>query len=282
MLEGNREAIEAWNTVLFDKFVAFRRVLITMLGVHGSRAMDRLGLGPSARVVDIGCGFGDTTIELAKRIGPEGRATGLDAAENFIANGRREAEGVSNATFEVADIEEHVPGGPYDAAFSRMGTMFFASPVIALRNIRKALAPGAPLCMAVWRKKESNPCFHLAENVVLDILGHPDKGDNVTCGPGPFSMASADLVSEQLLAAGFSAPEFSRSDARVAIGDDLEEAIQFSLTLGPAGEIVRLAGDDGARRRIEVAAAIAEVLQPFVRPDGVIMDSSVWIVTARA
>ena len=97
-------------------------------------------------------------------------------------------------TFEVADIETAVPGGPYELAYSRMGTMFFASPVIALRNIRKALAPNGRLCIVVWRKREANECMHVAEVCVRELLGDPPKRDQVTCGPGPFSMAGADLV----------------------------------------------------------------------------------------
>src|SRR5207244_3362501 len=138
---------------------------------------------------------------------------------------------------EVADIEAAVPGGPYDLAFSRMGTMFFASPVIALRNVRKALAAGGKLCMVVWRKKDANQCFHEAERVVRELLGDPPKQDQVTCGPGPFSMASADLVSDQLIAAGYKDITFERSDADIKIGDNLDNAVEFALMLGPAGEV---------------------------------------------
>src|SRR5688572_20448095 len=140
-LPGNQEAIEAWNTVLFDKFVRYRPLVTTALGIHGDRAMAKLAPKPGSSVVDIGCGFGDTTQALGKLVGSSGRAVGVDAAENFIAAARREAE-QSHVTFEVADVEASVPGGPYDYAFSRMGTMFFNQPVFALRNIRKALRPG--------------------------------------------------------------------------------------------------------------------------------------------
>jgi SAM-dependent methyltransferase len=281
MGDGNREAIEAWNTVLFDKFVQYRRVLTAGLGIHGTRAMDRYPPAEGASVVDIGCGFGDTTTELAKRVGLRGRAVGLDAAERFIASARDEARGVPNASFEVADVEAHVPGGPYDLAFSRMGTMFFAQPVFALRNIRKALAPTGRLCMVVWRKREANECLHAAELVVRELLGDPPKQDQVTCGPGPFSMASPDLVGDQLVAAGYTDIAFERSDAPVEIGTNTDEAIRFALALGPAGEVVRLAGDAAVARKAELEAAIEKALATYVRPDGVWAPSSCWIVTAR-
>jgi SAM-dependent methyltransferase len=281
MLEGNREAIEAWNTILFDKFLQFRHLLVGALGVHGSRAMDRFPPDQGASVVDIGCGFGDTTVELGNRVGPGGRVVGVDAAARFIEAARGEAT-AGNVTFLVADVEESVPGGPYDYAFSRMGTMFFASPVFAFRNIRKALAPGGKLCIVVWRKKEAQDGMYRSELAVRELLGDPPKGDNVTCGPGPFSMASADVVSDQLLAAGFRDIQLARSDAPLLIGKTLDEAVRFALLLGPAGEVVRLAGDAAVARRAEIEAAVRKVIEEWSTPEGVRAPSSTWIVTAAA
>jgi SAM-dependent methyltransferase len=281
-LPGNEEAIEAWNTVLFDKFVRFRPLVTKALAAHGDRAIARLALQPGARVVDIGCGFGDTTQVLGTLVGPTGRAVGVDAAANFIAIARREAADVSQVSFEVADVEAGVPGGPYDVAFSRMGTMFFNQPVIALRNIRRVLVPGGTLTMVVWRKKEANEGFYNAELVVRELLGDPPKQDQVTCGPGPFSMASPDLVSDQLLGAGYTNITFERSDADMQCGRSIAEAIEFALTLGPAGEVVRLAGDAAVARRAEIEHALRKSLEPYVRDGGVWAPSSTWIVTARA
>jgi len=282
MTQPNAEAIEAWNTVLFDKFVKYRDLLVTALGIHGARAMDRAALAPGDRVVDLGCGFGDTTIEIAKRVGPTGHALGIDAAPRFIEAAREESKGVEGVAFDVADIQAAVPGGPFDVAYSRMGMMFFMSPVIALRNVRKALRPGGRLCMVVWRNKAANEGLTLAEHAVKELLGEPDKGDAVTCGPGPFSMAGADVVTDQLVAAGYTDIGLARSDADIKIGGDLDAAIEFSLALGPAGELVRLAGDEGVRRRGEIEAAVRHIMTPFARPDGVYAGSSCWIVTATA
>jgi SAM-dependent methyltransferase len=281
---GNAGAIEAWNTVLFDKFSTFRHIVTKGFADHGLRAMDRHPPRPGSRVVDIGCGFADTTLELAQRVGASGSVVGVDCAARFIEVGRADAaeQRVANATFELADVEAGVPGGPYDLAFSRMGTMFFARPVIALREIRRALRPGGQLCMVVWRQREANECFHLPERIVRELLGHPPKGDQVTCGPGPFSMASADLVSDQLLAAGYDQIAFERSDCPIQIGEDLERAARFSLTLGPAGEVVRLSGQEGVAREQEIMDALRAGLAPLARPDGVWAAASCWIVTARA
>jgi len=280
MLEGNRQAIQAWNTVLYDKFTRFRAIICNGLAVHGTYAMSRHSPAPGSRVVDLGCGYGDTTQELAKLVGPKGLAVGIDAAERFITTAKSEAAGVENVRFEVADVEEAVPGGPYDYAFSRMGTMFFASPVFAFRNTRKVMPSGGRICFVTWRKREANECLYAAEVVVRELLGEPEKGDQVTCGPGPFAQASCDLVSDQLIAAGWREPTFERSDAPMFIGADLDDAVEFALQLGPAGEIIRLAGKAAADRKDEVQAALRKALQPYMKPDGVWAPSSCWIVTA--
>jgi hypothetical protein len=101
----------------------------------------------------------------------------------------------------------------------------------------------------VWRKKDANPELTQAEGIVREILGEPEKGDQVTCGPGPFSMASPDLVSDQLVAAGYDHITFERHDAEMMVGATIERAIDFALALGPAGEIVRLGGAGGGTAR---------------------------------
>lgn len=283
MGEANRGAIEAWNTVLFDKFVAFRPLVCGALALHGDRGIARLGPAAGAMLVDIGCGFGETTLQLADRVGPSGHVTGIDAAPKFIEVAKQEAAGRDNVSYAVADVESTVPGGPYDGAFSRMGTMFFASPVFALRNIRKALKPGANMTLVVWRKKEYNDGFYSAELIAREILGDPPKNDQVTCGPGPFSMGGADLVSDQLIAAGFTNISFQRSDADMLFGRTIEDAIDFSIMLGPAGEVVRLAGQLAIDKKAELAAAMRKNIESHVRPDGTVwLASSCWLVSAQS
>src|SRR5690349_7799754 len=120
MESANAEAIETWNGVLFDKWVRFQYVLTTGLAIHGNEALRRYPPREGTRVLDIGCGFGDTTRELARRLGPDGVASGFDAAERFVEQARRDAEvaGVRNARFFTADAEREALGGPYDLAFS--------------------------------------------------------------------------------------------------------------------------------------------------------------------
>jgi ubiquinone/menaquinone biosynthesis C-methylase UbiE len=280
--DSNDEATAAWNGVLFDKFVRFRDVLTRGLTRHSDAALDRHPVAAGARVLDVGCGFGDVTSALARAVGPGGLASGVDVAERFVESARTDAEraGLGSARFFRANVQNDDLGGPYDLVFSRFGTMFFARPVAAMRNVKRALGPEGLLCMVVWRKREDNPWVHVAERVVRDRVPGRHDSDQPTCGPGPFSMSSADVTSDILVRAGFERVSFERHDAPVCIGRDVGEAIEFAMALGPAGEVMRLAGEEGEKRKPAVVAALKEALAPYVEADGVVMPSSAWIVTA--
>ena len=285
MAGANGVIIEAWNTVLFDKFHRFRHLIVDGLARHTREALERRDQAPGSCALDIGCAFGDSTCMIAERVGPEGSAVGVDCAPRFIEAARKESSerGFANASYFVGDVQTDDLRGPYDFAFSRFGTMFFTSPGAALRNIRKAIRPGGELTMIVWRRREDNPWIHDAElcvKKILPVVSHEDT-DEVHCGPGPFSMAGADMVSSLLSAAGFRRIAFERFDVDICIGRDLDEAIEFAMALGPAGEIVRLAGDAGAQRKPEVIAALRDTLSRFARGDGIWAASSAWFVTAR-
>lgn len=279
---SNREAAEAWSGPLFDRFVRYRELVTEGLGAHGETAIathpPRLG----DRVLDIGCGFGDTTQRLAGMVGPEGSALGVDVSEPFIEAARGEADeaGVENVRFEVGDVQVTEFAETFDYAFSRMGIMFFASPVPALRNVRQALAPGGRFCAVVWRRKLDNEWVHRAEQVVEGYLDHPEETDEPSCGPGPFSMANADTVSEQMKIAGFEEISLRRCDLPLKIGSDLDHAVEFNMALGPAGEVLRMWEDRIDEIRPKIAADLREALAEFEGPDGVYAPASTWIIGA--
>jgi ubiquinone/menaquinone biosynthesis C-methylase UbiE len=285
MSDDNAVIIEAWNTVLFDKFSRFRHILLAGLSGHSDEALKRHPHPKGARVLDIGCGFGDSTLRIAKSVGPEGEAVGVDCAANFVAAARRDAAqgGVDNASFFVADVQKDDLRGKYNRAFARFGTMFFDTPGAAMRNIRRALMPGGELTMIVWRRREDNPWMHEAEvrvKEIVPVVSH-DETDQVHCGPGPFSMSGPDMVSDMLRGAGYDHITFERFDTDICVGKDVDEAIEFAMALGPAGEIIRLAGDEGLRRKDQVVEALRETFGAYVRDNGVWVPSSTWFVTAR-
>jgi 2-polyprenyl-3-methyl-5-hydroxy-6-metoxy-1,4-benzoquinol methylase len=127
----NTIPIEAWNTVLFEKYCRFRYVLTHGLAGHSEELLRRRPYTAGVRVLDIGCGFGDTTQLISRQVSPAGAAIGVDCASNFIDVASREAReaGASSIEFLIADVQTDDLRGPYDHAFSRFGTMFFNLPV---------------------------------------------------------------------------------------------------------------------------------------------------------
>jgi ubiquinone/menaquinone biosynthesis C-methylase UbiE len=282
VLPENEESQRAWDGVLFDRFLQFREQIVEGLGQFGIEAMRRFPPAEGDRVLDIGCGFGDSTAQLAELVGPTGSALGVDIAPRFIELARAEAT-LPNVRYEVADVQATPFEQQFDYAFARFGTMFFANPVAAMRNVRNALDDGGRMCIVVWRRREENPWLYIAEQIVKPLLPEEDETvDEAHCGPGPFSMAGADTVSMQLRSAGFTEIAFHRFDTPFFIGRDVDQAIEMNLALGPAAEALRFAGDNGAAMRPKLEALLREALEPYATPDGVILDSSVWFVTASA
>jgi SAM-dependent methyltransferase len=278
----NDEAIRAWDGPLFDRFVQFRHLLAANLGAHGEEALRISPPREGERVLDIGCGFGETTLRIAELVGPKGEALGVDAAPRFIELAQTEAAGVTNARYAVVDVENASFDETFDMAYSRMGTMFFANPVASLRHVREALVPGGRLVMVVWRAKAENEWVMRAQEITERFVTKPEDYDEPTCGPGPFSMANADTVSGILLSAGFQQVALHRVDIAVLLGRDVDEAVELVMSLGPAGEILRLAGDRAEHLHAPVAEAMREGLSGWLDEgrEGVYGPASTWTVTA--
>lgn len=282
MAPENLEATEAWNGPLFEIWQDFQAVVVSNARAHGDAALADHHPEPGDRVLDVGCGLGDSTIQLARLVGPAGHAHGVDVAERMISGAHEDAERarVPNATFEVVDVQAARFADTYDYAFARFGTMFFANPVAALRNVRAALRPGGRLNIVVWRRKEDNDWLHRAETLVEQFLDRPEEYDEPTCGPGPFSMANADTVSDVLKYAGYQDVQLKRQDLKIRIGEDLDHAVDLVMSIGPAGEVLRLWGDRVDEIRPKVRAALLDGMADMARDDGVYADSSTWSVRA--
>ena len=283
VIDSNDSFTRFWNDVLVAKFERFRNIMLDGLSYHSAGPLARLDLPRGARAVDVGCGWGDTAIELARKAGPEGSVLGLDCCDAFLEKGRRDAaaEGLRNVRFVVADVQTYPFETTFDFAFSRFGMMFFANPVAAMRNVRRALVPGGRAMFITWRTIDDNPWLGVPKATVLRFLPPPGE-DAATCGPGPFAMANPDVVRAQLAAAGFVDATFERVDGPVMVGRDVPQAIDFQLMLGPAGEIVREARELADARRGEIDEALRAELGRYVASDGSVrMQSSSWTITAR-
>ncbi len=279
---GDTEFVDFWNEVLVPKFTKYRHILVGGLTHHSAKIFPSLDVGEGDRVVDVGCGFGDTAIQFAQRVGPSGSVLGLDCCDGFLEFARADAKaaGVRNVSFVEGDAQSHPFEPVHDFCFSRFGTQFFENPVVGLRNMRTSLRPGGTMTMIVWRTIDDNPWLGLPKEIVLRYLPPPGE-DARTCGPGPFSMANQEMVTKQLEIAGYTDIGFVRVDAPLMVGRTPDDAVGFQIALGPAGEVYREAGDEAERRRDEIDAALKAELRKHQTPEGIVMDSSSWKISAR-
>ena len=280
--EANTEFVDFWNEILVPKFTKYRHILVGGLTHHSAKIAPSLEVRAGDRVVDVGCGFGDTAIALAKRVGPNGSVLGIDCCAAFleIARGDAAAAGVDNVEFVEADVQLYPFEGDFDFCFSRFGTQFFENPVAGFKSMRRALKPGGTMTMIVWRGIEDNPWLGMAKEIVLRFL--PPPGDDArTCGPGPFSMANQDMVTKQLEIAGYTGIAFERVDAPLMVGNSPDDAAGFQLAIGPAGEVFREAGAEAEQQRAEITAALQAELSKYETDEGIVLPSSSWVVTAR-
>jgi len=276
------EFVDFWREILVPKFVKYRHILVGGLSHHSEKVFPSLAVKAGDKAIDVGCGFGDTAMQIAEIVGPEGSVLGMDCCDAFLEFGRKDvaAAGIKNVEFIEADVQAYPFKGDYDFCFSRFGTQFFENPVAGLRAMRSSLKPGGVMTMIVWRTIADNPWLGLPKEIILKILPPPGD-DGRSCGPGPFSMANQEMVTKQLEIAGFTDIEFERVDAPLMVGRDPDDAVGFQLAIGPAGEVYREAGKLAEEKHEEVVAAMKAALTEYVTDEGVVMTSSSWKITAR-
>jgi SAM-dependent methyltransferase len=252
-MAANDAQAEFWETLVPD-WLAAEAASTTVAAPFGVAAMARLPLRPGQRVLDVGCGSGSTTIELARRVAPDGAALGVDIAPSMIdaARERGASEGIDHATFAVADAQvERFGDGTFDAAFSRFGVMFFADLTAAFANIGRALAPGGRLAFACWQPIFLNEWMLLPGSAAVTVTGAlpPMPGPDE---PGPFTLSEPDRVRSILTAAGFVDIEVTPiTDPVVLPADRVDAFAQRSLRIGAVREAMRSADPETATRIAE-------------------------------
>jgi len=273
----NASQVEYWNVTAGPNWVASQEARDIELAPWGLKAMEALGPAPGARIIDVGCGCGATSLELARRVGPGGDVLGADISAPMLAVARRraETEGLAQARFIQADAQTHA-FEPADGVFSRFGVMFFADPVAAFANLRRAMKPAGRLGFVCWRPMEMNAWVSVPMSAVARVLSEPPP-PAPPGAPGPFAFADADRVRRILEDAGWREVEIVAHDMNTSWGD-LEASTRTSLTIGPVASAVRL----NPRLADRMADAVRAALAPYDTPKGVLLDSSAWVVRAAA
>jgi len=276
----NAEQIQYWNETAGPKWVALQAMIDEQIRPLGRAAMQRAELAPGVRVLDVGCGCGDTTVELSRRVTPGGSVCGIDISAPMLERARASAHAAGVEThFELADAQTHPFSPAFDLCFSRFGVMFFTDPTAAFTNLRRALRPGGQLAFVCWQSLGENPWMTVPLGAALQHLPMPPLP--APDAPGPFAFADADRVRGILSGAGFGELVFEpvREELTLGGGGALEATVDFLLQLGPAAALMREA-DPALRPR--VVAAVRESLVPYVTANGVRMPSAAWVVTGRA
>ena len=278
MTDANADQIAYWNAGAGETWAAMQARLDQQLEPLGLRAMEALAPKPGERILDIGCGAGQSTLALASAVGPTGLALGLDISRPLlsVAEGRAREAGLDQARFVEADAQIHAfESKAFDGVYSRFGVMFFADPIAAFTNIRKALKPGGRLAFVCWRSHAENVFMSLPAQSVAHLL--PPSPPPVPNAPGPFAFADGDRLKGILEAAGFSAVTLTPHDQKIGSGD-LEQTLATSLKVGPLGAVLR----ENPDKQEAVIAAVRAALAPHEGPDGVKLPSATWNVSAQA
>ena len=280
MEQPNAAQAEQWSAEAAT-WVQFDQVLDAVSGTPGRLAMQRLDARPGMRILDIGCGTGVTTLELAAQVGPDGSVDGVDIARDMLAAARAgTADGPANLRFHELDAQTDDLGErEYDGAYSRFGVMFFADPGAAFTNVRRALRPGGVLSFVCWQEVLRNDWIITPVIAAAAVTGTfpepPEEG-----APGPFSLAEPGQVRALLDKAGFTDIEVEPHTDDVVLTEEQADAFgRMAMSLGPLR--ATLEALDEATRTRTIDAVVADLRQRAV--DGEIrLSRAVNLVTARA
>jgi SAM-dependent methyltransferase len=233
-------------------------------------------ISPDHRVLDIGCGTGQSTRDAA-RIALMGSAFGVDLSARMVqrARERAAAESLTNVTFAQADAQVH-PFDPevFDIAISRAGALFFGDPADAFANIARALRPGGRLALLAWQRLERNEWVIAIRDALAAgrVLPAPMMG-----APGPFGLADPDKVVPMLAAAGFANIGFEAVNEPIYQGANTEDAFGFVCGTGIAKGLLRDLDDAG---RTEALQRLRATMAAHATVEGVLFDSNAWLITA--
>ena len=279
MSEVNKNQRDFWSGKGGDIWVKRQNAMDTMLSPLGEAALNKLNLNEGENVLDIGCGCGHTTLNIAKRISPDGQVTGLDISEPMLKRAKESANemSISNASFNCVDVQTDDMGEEvYSAAFSRFGVMFFEDPVAAFCNINKSLITGASLSFVCWQSPALNPwqsLFIEAVKKYVDLPSPPPRS------PSPFAFMESEYVSSILEESNFQNIMIEGHEAEVNMfsGRSLSDSVKDYISINPV--VSGMLKDSTEQEKTEIINSAIEAFSPYYSVKGLMFPSATWLVT---
>jgi SAM-dependent methyltransferase len=277
-MDPNQEQREYWNGPGGERWVTHQELLDRMVRPFGRAVLARLALCPGERVLDLGCGCGETLVEIAEAVGPSGSVTGIDLSAPMLERARQ--RGV-RAQLIVGDAAAHPFDQPFDAMFSRFGVMFFADAVAAFTRLHATLAAEGRIGFVCWREPAKNLWMSLPMGAVKSAvpeLAPPPPASPTE--PGPFAFADRGYLERVLREAGFARLDIEPFDTEIELtSTGLDDAVEFVMTATPLARLVAQASD--AQRQC-AAAALREALTPRLQGKRLALPAAAWLVLAHA
>lgn len=276
--QANADQSEFWNGPGGETWTVQRDRFNTMLGPIGLEAIERAAPKPGESVLDVGCGTGDTTVELARRVAPTGSVTGIDISETMLSTAREiNADAAGWVKFDRADAQTaDFDGKTFDLVFSRFGVMFFDDSVAAFTNLRRALRREGRIVFACWQPVARNGWVHVARDIVARHVTLEPPGD--PRAPGPFAFGEEGYVRGILDKTGFQDVALESHETTVLTGRSLETAVETVTERGPMSRAIHDASEPLQAR---IRADLTEALADHVHDDGIRLSAAVWLVSAR-
>lgn len=274
----NATQVEYWNQTAGPTWVELHDQLDSLIAPMGQAAIAALGPTPGEAILDIGCGCGRTSLQLAAAVGSSGVVVGADISTPMLAVARARPVPPTSARPDFREVEAQtgdLGSGVFDAVFSRFGVMFFADPVAAFANIRGALKDSGRLAFVCWRSLANNLWVRVPLEAALQHLPPLPAPDPTA--PGPYALADPARVRAILDAAGLQAVTIDAFDADIG-GGDLDASVALAFRVGPLATALR----ENPQYKDKVGDAVRIAFAPYVTPNGVMTPGAVWIVTARA
>ena len=279
MPADNSEQIAEWNGALGQRWVAMQQELDRIVVPFGDAALKAAAPQPGERVIDIGCGCGGTSIEIARIVGATGSVLGIDVSQPMLEVARSHAALANCAHLAFCDgdaSEARLPAN-IDLLFSRFGVMFFGQPSPAFSHLRRSLRTGGRCVFVCWRTPRDNAWAMTplsAARKAMGVAPAPPDPD----APGPFAFADEERLRAVLSTAGFDDIDVQRFDAAIALGATPRSAAESVAQIGPVSRLVR---EVGVEHLPIIVDAVERALAPLAEPDGhVSLNGSTWIVSA--